>query len=146
MSRSLLHCQEICSSIQRSAEAAQSTRKHFTDTPAVLFVRVGLATVVTRPSRISQASAKALVIRRDLEGTPGEALDCSSLREVKISKDLRTHMHYTASCTNKPNSVSVTSWNPIYTFQTSCVSSMCLALACLLPQHVYPISPSLRKG
>jgi hypothetical protein len=38
---------------------------YFTDTSAVQFSRVGLATAVTQPSRDSQASASARVSRRD---------------------------------------------------------------------------------
>jgi hypothetical protein len=47
------------------AAEALLTHKHFMDTPAVQFSRVGLVTVVTRPSRASQASAWAPVSRRD---------------------------------------------------------------------------------
>jgi hypothetical protein len=36
-----LYCLEICSSAHRSAAAARSTRKHFTDTPAAQFSRDG---------------------------------------------------------------------------------------------------------
>jgi hypothetical protein len=38
-----LHCQEISSSVHRSAAAAPSTSKHFTDTPAVQFGRGRIA-------------------------------------------------------------------------------------------------------
>jgi hypothetical protein len=38
-----LCCLEIGSSVHRSAEAAPSTCKHFTDTSAVQFGRVGIA-------------------------------------------------------------------------------------------------------
>ena len=85
---SCLCCLEICSSVHRLAAAARSTRKHFTDTPAVQFSRVRLATVVTQPSRDSQASALAQVSRRDQQGTPGEVLGCVSAQEAKISKDV----------------------------------------------------------
>ena len=47
LKQSPLHCQEIGRSVHRSAAAAPSTHKHFTDTPAVQFGRVGLATAVT---------------------------------------------------------------------------------------------------
>ena len=81
------------------AGAAQSTRKHFTDTPAVHFGRVQLATVVTQPSRqpgLSLSSSQ----QEGPTGTPGEVLSCASLRE--------THKHCTASCTSKLSSFSVT--------------------------------------
>jgi hypothetical protein len=43
-SKSYLHFQEINSSVHRSQPAAAlSTHKHFTDTPAVHFGRVGIA-------------------------------------------------------------------------------------------------------
>lgn len=58
---------------------AQSTCKHFTNTPAVQFCKVRLATSVMGPSRDSQEGP----IR-----TP-EVFSCASLREVKISKDVR---------------------------------------------------------
>ena len=57
--------------------AAPSTCKHFTDTPAVQYGRVRLATAVTGPSRDSQEG---------LVGTP-EVLSCPSLRKAKITKD-----------------------------------------------------------
>ena len=56
-SNSHLCCLETSSSVHRSASTARSTGKHFTDTPAVQFGRVGIATAVSRPSRDSQASA-----------------------------------------------------------------------------------------
>ena len=37
------HCQEISSSVHRSAAAARSTHKHFMDTPAVQFSSDGIA-------------------------------------------------------------------------------------------------------
>jgi hypothetical protein len=79
---------EIGSSVHR-LEAARSTGKYFIDTTAVQFGRVGLATVVTQPSKHSRASASALVSRRDQTGTPREILGCASIREVKISEDSR---------------------------------------------------------
>ena len=49
--------------------AAQTTHKHFTDTPEVQFSSVRIAAVVEKPSRNSQASAEsAQVSRRDQEG------------------------------------------------------------------------------
>ena len=56
------------SAVHRSAVAARSTQKYFTDVPAVQFSRVGIAAAVVQPSRNSQASAKlAQVSRRDLD-------------------------------------------------------------------------------
>lgn len=56
-------CLEIGSSIHRSAVAVPSTCKHLRDISVVQFSRVRLATEVTRPSRDSQALARAS--RRD---------------------------------------------------------------------------------
>lgn len=53
-SNSCLCCLETGSSVHRSAVAAWSTGKHFTDKPAVQFDRVRIATAVIRPSRDSQ--------------------------------------------------------------------------------------------
>jgi hypothetical protein len=44
---------EIVSSVHSLAAAAQSTGKHFMDTPAVQFGRVGVTTVVTQLSKDS---------------------------------------------------------------------------------------------
>ena len=65
-----LCCLEINSSVHRLTVTAGSTCKHFTDRPAVQFGRAGLTTVVTQPSRdsqASQASALAQVSRTDKE-------------------------------------------------------------------------------
>jgi hypothetical protein len=66
-SNSRLCCLEIGSSVHRSAVAAPSYCRHFTDTAAVQFSRVGLATAVTGSNRDSQASASVQVSRRDPE-------------------------------------------------------------------------------
>jgi hypothetical protein len=87
-SNSRLCCLEIRSPVHRSATAAPSTHKHFTNAPAVQFGRVGLATAVTRPSRDSQASASVQVSRRDQGGIPEKVLVCASLSE-QISEDER---------------------------------------------------------
>jgi hypothetical protein len=130
---SCLCCLEICSSVHRLAAAARSTRKYFIDTPAVQFGRVALAKAVTKPSRASQASASAGIIRRDGRG----------------NEDQRRHESHkccTASCTSKPSSASITvHQSPIYTLQTSHVFhlhpiSTCIQLAGVFgignkPQH-----------
>ena len=68
-SNSHLRCQEISSSVPRSVVAAQTTHKHFTDTPEVQFSSVRIAAVVEKPSRNGQPSAEsAQVSRRDQEG------------------------------------------------------------------------------
>jgi hypothetical protein len=77
-SKSHLCCQETSSSVHRSAVAAQSTCKHFTDTPAVQFGSVEIAASVARPSRNSQASAEsAPVSRRDLDHQEHQDLSLS---------------------------------------------------------------------
>jgi hypothetical protein len=59
---------------------------------------------------------------------------------VPLSQNQRTmNRHCTASCTSKPSSVSITLWSSIYTLQISRV------LHVYLPQHMYPISPSLQS-
>jgi hypothetical protein len=58
-------CQRISSSVHRSAVAARSTCKHFTDTPAaVQFSSIGIAAVVAWPSRNSQASVETAGVSR----------------------------------------------------------------------------------
>jgi hypothetical protein len=59
-----LCCLEI-SSLHVSRQQQLNPLKHLMDKPTVQFGRVGLATVVTRPSRDSQASASTQVNRRD---------------------------------------------------------------------------------
>ena len=62
--------------------AALSTHKHFTNTPAVQFGRVRLATAVTKPSKDTS--------HQEIPGeTPGEVLGCVSPSDMKIGKDRR---------------------------------------------------------
>jgi hypothetical protein len=60
---------EISRSVPKSAEAAQSTHKHFTDTSAVQFSSVRItntkSAAVVLPSRDRQASSLAPISRRD---------------------------------------------------------------------------------
>ena len=119
-----------------------AAHKHLTDTPAVQCCRVRLATAVTGPSRDSQASASARVNRRNLERH--QKFSAVPLSGKQRSAKTGDPQHCTASCTSKPSSVSITLSSPIYTFQIS-HSLMCLALAHVLPQRVYPISSGTWK-
>jgi hypothetical protein len=70
-SKSLLHCQEVSSSVHRSAVAAWSTCKHFTHIPAVRFSNVVIAAVVAWPSRNSQTLVKSAGVSRWDQGQQG---------------------------------------------------------------------------
>jgi hypothetical protein len=63
-SKSYLPCQEVSSSVQRSAVTAPFTCKHFTHTPVVQFSRVRIAAVVVQPNRKSQISAESAQFTR----------------------------------------------------------------------------------
>ena len=77
-SKSSLLCLEIGNSIYKSASSRSLTiSKHFMDTQAVQFGSVGLATVLTWPSRDNQVLDSARGTRR------------ASLRETKITEDRR---------------------------------------------------------
>ena len=69
-SKSHLCCQEISSSVHRSAAAAQSTHKYFMDIPAVQS-GVGRAAAVAQSSRNSQASAETARVSRRNQGQQG---------------------------------------------------------------------------
>jgi hypothetical protein len=106
-SNSFLCCLEISSSVYRLAVAARSTYKHFRNMPTVQLGRVGLATLMTQPSRDSQALAQ--VSRKVLEGHQEMFLAVplsGKLRSMK--RDPHTPKHCTASCTSNPNSGSIT--------------------------------------
>jgi hypothetical protein len=106
----LLCCLEMDSSSHRSVAAARSTRKHFTDTPAVQVSRVRLATAVAWPSRDSQASALAWVSRRDQEEHQEKFWLCLSQPSIDQQR-LVTNKCCTASSISKPSSTPVTvSW------------------------------------
>lgn len=58
---------EIGSLVHRSTAVARSTHKRFTDTPAVQFLRVGPAIVVTQPSgRRLEAALFSSTVKADL--------------------------------------------------------------------------------
>lgn len=141
-SSSHLCCLEIGSSVHRfAAAAALSTHKHITDTPAVQFGRVGLATV-TQPSRDSQALSLG---SSHQEGPTGEVLSCASLREVKISQDMGptsiAQLAVPASQALFPSLCGV-----LFTPSRHHMFSMCLASVWVLPHHGHPISPSLLRN
>ena len=125
-SNSQLCCLEIGSSGHRLAAAARSTHNHLTDTPAVQFSEVGLATAVTQPSRDNQASASAQVRRRNTEG-----------HQQKFSTVLLLGKIWEDSSVSQPAAVVSQAlsllWSPMYPLQTSHALHM-LASAQLLPQ------------
>jgi hypothetical protein len=94
------------------------------DTPAVQFSRLGLAILVTWPSRDSQALALAWVSRRDPEGHQ------EKFSAVPLSAKRRSAKIWaTASYISKPSSISVTLQSPVYTLQTSCVLPQLMLLS-----------------
>ena len=77
-------------------------------------------------------------------GTAEEVFHCAFLR----SKDhlrLESYKCYTASCTSKPDSVSIILSSHLFIPSRHYISSMCLASAWVLSQHMHPISLSLRQ-
>jgi hypothetical protein len=111
-------------------------------TPAVQFSRVGLAMVVTWPSRDSQASTSAWVSKRDQQ----EHQKFSAVPLSGKQRLVKTHKHRRASCTSKPGPVPDTPWSSICTPLTPKhhVSSMCLALAWLFLSMCIQSAPVLR--
>jgi hypothetical protein len=73
---------------------------------------------------------------------PGEVLYYATLREVEISENLRgtsiAQLAVTATQALSPSLLRV-----LFIPSRHHLSSMCLALAWVLPQHVHPISPKL---
>jgi hypothetical protein len=113
--------------------AARSTCKHFIDTPAVRFSRVGLATVVTWLNRGRQAPASAGVSRRN-QKEHQKALCCASLREVEISEDLRpTSVVQLAVPASHPLSLSL--WVILFISSKHHVFVTCLISACASNHH-----------
>ena len=140
-SNSHLCCLEISSSVHRlAAAAARSSWKHFTDTPADQFSRVGLGSaVIQHSSRDIQASASPRVNRRTRRNTRRSSWLCLS-QESENQWRHETHKHFTASCSSRPSSVSITPWCPIYTLQTSRV----LHVSCIQSAQVYRGSNKLQ--
>ena len=118
--------------------SGRSTCKHFTGIPAVQLHRFGLVTVVTGPSRHSQAS---LNLGYSQPERPGEALSCAFLREAKINKDVRptsiAQLAVPASQALSPSLHGV-----LFIPSKHHMSSTCLDSALVLPQHVHRISLS----
>jgi hypothetical protein len=113
---------EIGSSVHRAAAAAQSTHKHFTDTPAVQFSRDGRANTSQQWWDDLAETAKAQPLLESAEGpagTRGEALGCAS-QQSKDRRRLKMNKLCTASSTSKPSSALSLS-SSIYTLQTSLV-------------------------
>jgi hypothetical protein len=80
---------------------------------------LGLATGVIQPSRDSQASALANISKSNLQNHQKFSALLSQGSEDWLRCE--NHKFYIASCTNKPSSLSIISWNTIYTLQTSLV-------------------------
>jgi hypothetical protein len=109
-SNSCLCCLEISSSVHRSAAAARSTHKHFTDTPAVQFSRVRRANTNQQQWHYLAETARPQPQLESASGTNRNTRS-SQLCLSQGSKDQgrpETHKCCTASCTNKPNSASAT--------------------------------------
>jgi Zn ribbon nucleic-acid-binding protein len=83
-SKSHRHCQEIHSSVHRSAAGALCPQKHFTDTLAVQFSRVRIANTNQQQWHDLAETARPW---RDQEVMPGEVLHCAFLDKEKISED-----------------------------------------------------------
>jgi len=138
-----LHCQEISSSVHRSAAAARSTCKHFvniyTSSPAV-----------AQPSRNSQPQPNQ---QDSMGGTRTIKSDSSSRLYLSQQSEgqgrLETKQHCRAGSMSEPLSLSIESY--LYSLQTlrvlhgSCLT-LCLALACdsvLAKLHVGSVSADI---
>jgi hypothetical protein len=127
-----LSCQEICSSVHRSA-AAQSTHNHFPDTSAVQFSCVRVVAELAQTSRNIQTSAKSSEGINTTTDARRRYQMCS-LNKVKISKDTRPRG---AAKLALQTNLSHSSLRPIYNslqasrgIHRSCFT-MCFDSACL---------------
>ena len=130
---------------QISSQRQLNPFKHFTDTPAAQFSRVGLATAVTDLAETARPQPWLESAGGTNRNTRNSQV-CLS-QGSKDQQRCKTHKHCTPSWTSKPSSVLVTLWSPTYTLQTSHVLHMpCLSLAPasapVLPQQVHPVSLS----
>ena len=132
-----LCCLEIDSSVHRLAVVAQSTCKHFTDTPAVQFSRVRIANTnfprwhdLVETARPQPHTSQ----QRGPRGTPGEVLGCASFREAKIREDSRPQVLHN------------------WLYKQASVTVCQVLLVCppniprppgILPQHVYLLQMTL---
>ena len=146
-SNSCLCCLEINSSVQRSAVAAQSIHKHFTDTWAVRFsCSVRIATAETaRPQPQLKAAG------RNNRNTRRSSQLCLSGKQRSAKRRQETHHHCSAPAPAS-HSVSVIPCSLTYTLQTSHVLqvsrlSLCLVSACasVTADITLPITQSLWK-
>jgi hypothetical protein len=110
-SNTYLCCLEIGSSVHRLAVAAQSTHKHFTDTSAVQFGRVGIANrnrqwwhyLAETAKPQSPPQLKSTGGTRANRNTRKSSQLCFSQRREDQLR-YKTNKHYTASSINMPSS------------------------------------------
>jgi hypothetical protein len=124
-SNSHLCCLKISSSVHRSAGSSSSIHSQ---TPHRY-----TSSLVTWPSRDSQASASAPVIKRDQQ--EHQKFSAMFLSGKWRSAKTQTHKHCTASWTSKLRSVSVTPTSHVFHMPY-------LSKVLLLPEHIHPISLS----
>ena len=133
-SNSHLCCLEISSSVHRPMATAQSTQKHFTDTPAVQFSRIWISNMNQQRWHYLAETARPQPWLKSAGGTNKNARRSSQLCLSQASKDQRrneTHKHCTASCTSKPSSASVTVHRVLFIPPPNITCP-----PCVLPQHV----------
>jgi hypothetical protein len=93
-------CQEISSSVQRSAVTPWFTHKHFTDTPAVQFYSIETA-AVARPRRYNQASACESVLAKLHVSLSHLTSLCQSATVCKSGKKLQQYASLCGVLTNE---------------------------------------------
>jgi hypothetical protein len=130
--KSHLHCQESSSCVPRSAVAAWSTCRHFTDIPAVQFTSVRIAAVVAQPRRNNQPQPNWHELAGEiLTSRDNRRSSCMSLSQWREDQGrCETKNHCTTSSTSKHSLLS-----PIYSPSKQHVSStpliLCHHMSCL---------------
>ena len=118
-----LCCLEISGSVHRLVAAARSTGKHFTDTSAAEFGRVGI-TNTNQQWWHYLAKAASLSLSPSQQEGPGEVLSCASLSKVKISEDATSIAQLAWP---PPHPITVESLQTPHVLEVSCLSmSVCL--------------------
>ena len=134
-SKSNLHCQDISSSVHRSAAAARPTHKHFTDISAVQFSRVRIATANQQQWDYLAKTARPQPWLESAGGTRRDARRSSWLCISQWSEDqqrLKPNKHCTTRSRSKPSLASViVCWTLfIHPPNITCFPRF-------LPQHLY---------
>jgi hypothetical protein len=120
-SNSCLCCLEIGSSVHRSAAAAPSTHKHFTDTPAVQFSRVGIASTNQQQWHGLTETARSRPWHKSAGGTQRDtrSFQLHLSQRSEYQQRHKTHKRCTASSISKPSLASITICRVLLSLQTS---------------------------